>query len=84
MKLHLLTPATYESPQACVTARLLVRILRDLLMPAAYHAGVRCALNHERVCVCVRVGETAFWHAQPTCSHVNAVLLEPINPATCL
>jgi hypothetical protein len=38
LKLHLVTPAVYASPAATVSARLLVAVLQDLLLPLTYPA----------------------------------------------
>lgn len=38
LRLHLVTPATYSSPAATVSTRLLLRVLEDLLLPQAYPA----------------------------------------------
>lgn len=38
LKLHIVTPAVYATPSATVSARLLVRVLDDLLLPVAYPA----------------------------------------------
>ncbi|KAF8073057.1 PXM16 [Scenedesmus sp. PABB004] len=38
LRLHAATPAVYSSPEAAVAARLLVRVLEDVLLPATYPA----------------------------------------------
>jgi secreted Zn-dependent insulinase-like peptidase len=38
LKLHIVTPAVYATPAATVSARLLLRVLDDLLLPLAYPA----------------------------------------------
>jgi secreted Zn-dependent insulinase-like peptidase len=44
VRLHLVTPAEYESPAAAVAARLLARVAEDVLLPEAYLA--HCAGSH--------------------------------------
>lgn len=38
MKLHLVTPAAYETPASTMATRLLLRVLEDLLLPDTYLA----------------------------------------------
>jgi len=50
VKLHLVTPAAYESPSAAVATRLLLRIAEDALLPEVYLAdlaGTHCSMAAE-------------------------------------
>jgi secreted Zn-dependent insulinase-like peptidase len=38
LKLHIVTPAVYSTPESTVASRLLVRVLDDVLLPVAYPA----------------------------------------------
>jgi secreted Zn-dependent insulinase-like peptidase len=46
VKLHLVTHATYETPEAAVASRLLLRVLQELLLPDTYHASLAGSSFH--------------------------------------